>query len=218
MICGFFDLTKWGRQYFETMKVPLTIMECIRSNFFIDWSMLLFQSTAEALFIRISIPPKVSTTFSILFLTYSSNLISHLIGRAFPPAFVISYAAVYMVPGNLGWGLSVFAKIATLAPSLAHLMAMASPMPLEAPVMTIVFPSKPLFLSSLSLPICEAKSYILFIFQIIIPLFVNFCCSGIYRGKLPVFVYYFKAPTVYSDLKVMNYQIKPIISMQVFGQ
>ena len=34
----------------------------------------------------------------------------------------------------------VFASIATLAPSLAHFFAIARPIPLEPPVITIVFP------------------------------------------------------------------------------
>lgn len=36
----------------------------------------------------------------------------------------------------------VFARIATLAPSLAHFLAMARPIPLDPPVTTIVFPLK----------------------------------------------------------------------------
>ena len=34
----------------------------------------------------------------------------------------------------------VFARIATLAPSLAHFFAIARPIPLEPPVITMVFP------------------------------------------------------------------------------
>lgn len=49
---------------------------------------------AEALLMRISIPPKVSTTFWIHSLTLYSFLISHASGSPFPPAFTISSAAV----------------------------------------------------------------------------------------------------------------------------
>src|ERR1700682_6619005 len=44
-----------------------------------------------------------------------------------------------MVPASFGCGVSVFAAIATLAPSCAALSAMASPMPRDAPVMNRVF-------------------------------------------------------------------------------
>ena len=46
----------------------------------------------------------------------SFYLISHLIGNAFPPAFSTSFAAVYIVPGNFGWGSDVFEAITILAP------------------------------------------------------------------------------------------------------
>jgi len=38
----------------------------------------------------------------------------------------------------------VLARMATLAPSLAHLKPIAKPIPLEAPVMTTVFPDSSL--------------------------------------------------------------------------
>ena len=85
---------------------------------------------------------------------------SHLRGKAFPPAFLTSYAAVYMVPGSLGWGSAVFAKIQTFAPSLAHLIAIARPIPLDAPVMTTVFPLRG---RSASVLIVEASSSSLYI-------------------------------------------------------
>src|SRR5262249_3680709 len=59
-------------------------------------------------------------------------------GNAFPPALVIWSAAVKMVPGNLGCGLSVFAAITMLAPSRAARNAIARPMPRDAPVMNRV--------------------------------------------------------------------------------
>src|SRR5437016_3371234 len=45
-----------------------------------------------------------------------------------------------MVPSSFGWGASVLAAIAMLAPSRAARSAIASPMPREAPVMNRVFP------------------------------------------------------------------------------
>lgn len=57
---------------------------------------------AEALFINISITPNLETTYSIAFFTFSSSLISHYIGNAYPPAASISLAAEKIVPGNLG--------------------------------------------------------------------------------------------------------------------
>ena len=44
------------------------------------------------------------------------------------------------VPGNEGCGVTVFAKIAMLAPSFAQRMPIARPIPLEPPVITTVFP------------------------------------------------------------------------------
>ena len=65
------------------------------------------------------------------------------------------------IPGRVGWGLTVLARMATLAPSSAHLRPIASPIPLEAPVITIVFPLRgfePL------LDICWDKRLILFMY------------------------------------------------------
>src|ERR1700744_1419241 len=45
-----------------------------------------------------------------------------------------------MVPSSFGFGVSVLAAIATLAPSRAARSPMARPMPREAPVMNRVFP------------------------------------------------------------------------------
>src|SRR5690625_7016116 len=47
-----------------------------------------------------------------------------------------------MVPGSLGWGRSVLAATAILAPSAAALSAMARPMPREAPEMNRVLPCR----------------------------------------------------------------------------
>lgn len=72
---------------------------------------------ALALLIRISMPPNVSTTFLIASSTSLSLLISHYTPKDFPPASSISLQAVAIVPGNLGCGVTVLAKIATFAPS-----------------------------------------------------------------------------------------------------
>ena len=44
------------------------------------------------------------------------------------------------MPGSLGWGFIVFARIAIFAPSYAARVAIASPIPLEAPVIRRVLP------------------------------------------------------------------------------
>jgi len=48
---------------------------------------------AAALLIKISIPPNSLTTLSIALMISDSSLISHLMGKAFPPAYLISSAA-----------------------------------------------------------------------------------------------------------------------------
>lgn len=45
------------------------------------------------------------------------------------------------MPGNLGLASAVLARMAILAPSLAQALAMANPIPLEAPDITTVFPA-----------------------------------------------------------------------------
>ena len=42
-----------------------------------------------------------------------------------------------MVPGNFGFSSVVFAAITILAPSFAHFLAIAKPIPLDAPVINI---------------------------------------------------------------------------------
>jgi hypothetical protein len=59
-----------------------------------DWSREFTRLMADALLMRMSIPPNVSTTFSMLSLTLCSLRMSHAMARAFPPAFSISAAAV----------------------------------------------------------------------------------------------------------------------------
>ena len=65
---------------------------------------------------------------------------SPTIGSACPPTSSISLAAVYTVPGSLGWGSAVLATRAMLAPSAAARLAIARPMPRLAPEMNMVFP------------------------------------------------------------------------------
>src|SRR5213080_3309305 len=60
-------------------------------------------------------PPNVAAAFSIAPFTCVSSRTSTTSGSAFPPALVISSAAVKIVPGNLGCGLSVLAAITMLA-------------------------------------------------------------------------------------------------------
>lgn len=54
---------------------------------------------------------------------------------------LLSSAAVYIVPGNFGWGSAVLAAITTLAPSLAAFKAIALPIPRDAPVINSVRPA-----------------------------------------------------------------------------
>lgn len=76
-----------------------------------------------------SIPPKRSTAYFMALETWSSNRMSHWIPRALPPAASISAQAVWIVPGSLGWGVTVLASITTLAPSCAALLPIAKPIP-----------------------------------------------------------------------------------------
>ena len=69
-ICGFLAFIRKGAQYLETKNVPLVLIWCMRSYFFMDCSTVETRLIAEALFIKMSIPPKVLTTFSIHALTF----------------------------------------------------------------------------------------------------------------------------------------------------
>src|SRR5215467_11765009 len=95
---------------------------------------------ALALLTTMSMPPKWAAVRSIASLTAPSSRTSTASASARPPAASMSAAAVWMVPGSFGWGVSVFAAIATLAPSRAARNATASPIPREAPVMKSVLP------------------------------------------------------------------------------
>src|ERR1700682_3800366 len=89
-----------------------------------------------------SMPPKRAAVLLIASLTEASSRTLQTSASALPPAFSISSAAVWIVAASFGCGVSVFAAIAMLAPSLAALSAIASPMPREAPVMKSVFPCR----------------------------------------------------------------------------
>ena len=83
-----------------------------------------------------------SLAASIAVLTLSGSRTSTTMGRALPPAFSISSAAVKIVPGSFLCGSAVLAATTILAPSLAARSAMARPIPRLAPVMNRVFPRK----------------------------------------------------------------------------
>ncbi len=138
-MCGFAARSRWGSAYFDTMKVPRVLIWCMRSKRRMSVSAMPVSETALALFTTMSMPPKCAAVLSIAALTAASSRTSTASGSARPPAASISAAAVWMVPGNFGCGVSVFAAIATLAPSRAALMAIARPMPREAPVTNSVF-------------------------------------------------------------------------------
>src|ERR1700746_1369376 len=87
-----------------------------------------------------SIPPNWSTALATAAATESPSRTSPTIGSAWPPASSISLAAVYMVPGSLGWGSAVLATSAMFAPSAATRLAIDSPIPRLAPEMNMVFP------------------------------------------------------------------------------
>lgn len=114
------------------------LTECIKSYFFIEVSKDFVKLIADALLIKISIPPNFYIVFCIQSFTFYSFLISHSKGRTFAPKLYNYLAAVNIVPGSLGWGIIVLAIMTIFAP-LAHFFAIAKPIPLDAPVMTIVW-------------------------------------------------------------------------------
>ena len=70
---------------------------------------------------------------------------SQIRGSASPPAETISSAAVYIVPGNFGWGSAVLAAMIIFAPSKAALFAIARPIPLLPPDIKITLSFKLIF-------------------------------------------------------------------------
>ena len=139
-MCGFSPLIRCGIHSFESTNVPLTFTENIKSKRFISVYVVGVREIALALFITISIPPNSSTVLSTALLICSSCLISVTMGSALPPHASISSAAVKMVPGSLGCGSVVLAKIDIFAPSFANFLAIASPMPLLPPEIITRYP------------------------------------------------------------------------------
>src|SRR6516165_1867891 len=113
----------------------------MRSKRLMSVSATLVSAMALALLTTISMPPKWSAVRAIASATAASSRTSTSSGSARPPAFTMSSAAVWMVPGSLGCGVAVLAAMAMLAPSRAARSAMASPMPRDAPVMNRVLPA-----------------------------------------------------------------------------
>jgi hypothetical protein len=72
---------------------------------------------ALALLTRMSMPPNLATVASTALFTAASSRMSHAIASDVPPAWSIAAAAVWIVPVSFGCGSTVFAAIATLAPS-----------------------------------------------------------------------------------------------------
>src|SRR6185312_8979012 len=107
---------------------------------------------ALALLTTMSMPPNFAAVWSSAAFTTTSSRTSTCSARARPPAVSMSAAAVWMVPSSLGCGSTVFAAIATLAPSAAALSAIASPMPREPPVMKRVLPLRDIFSAFQNLP------------------------------------------------------------------
>ena len=97
---------------------------------------------ALALLTTMSIPPNVAAALSSAARTCASSRTSTVKGSALPPAFSISCAAEWIVPGSFGLGSAVLAAMATFAPSRAALSPIASPMPRDAPVMNSVLPER----------------------------------------------------------------------------
>lgn len=149
-ICGLDDFFKCGIHVLLIRYVPLVLIECIKSYFFISVVSVSVSEIALALFTNISIPPNVSTVFLTASYISFSKRISHYMPNALPPAFSISAQADAIVPGNLGCGSTVLANITTLAPSLAALIPIANPIPyillmiitLEPPLIMTVLPFK----------------------------------------------------------------------------
>lgn len=125
----------------ERYKVPRIDLKNSQYELFKGKPVMLI---ADALLIKMSIPPNFFTACSKAFFTESSTRRSHCTGKHFPPAFSISSAAVKMVPSNLGCFSAVFAAMITLALSLASLRAIALPIPRLPPETNTVFPRRAL--------------------------------------------------------------------------
>ena len=124
------------------MKVPRWLIWFIRSKRFIGVCKVPVRLIALALLTRMSMPPNLAAVSATAFSTLCSSRMSHAIGSALPPAFSISSAAVKIVPGRRGSGVTVLAAMAMFAPSRAARSAIASPIPRLAPVTKSVFPAR----------------------------------------------------------------------------
>ena len=124
--------------------MPRSWIEVIRSNRLTGRFSVESSAMADALFTQMSMPPNRSTALATALVTDSSSRTSPTTASAWPPASSISAAAVWIVPGNLGSGSSVFASRTTLAPSRAAAMPMARPMPRLPPDIIRVRPARAL--------------------------------------------------------------------------
>ena len=101
---------------------------------------------AEALFIKISIPPNSWFAAFTADDTCSSFRTSITRGSAFSPALSTFSAAVYMVPGKTKPALAVSVAMTTFASSAATFLAIARPISRDALVIkTVQFLSCPVF-------------------------------------------------------------------------
>ena len=66
-MCGLLPLRRKGTQAFVTRKVPRTLIVYIKSNRFDSVCSVGVKEIAEALLMRISIPPNFATVLSITF-------------------------------------------------------------------------------------------------------------------------------------------------------
>eukprot|EP01137_Pigoraptor_chileana_P036752 Opistho-2@32881 len=139
-MCPWRDFFRWGRHAWLVAYVPRALTPFMRSYFFMGVSRVPVRLMADALLIKISIPPNLSTACATAVAIWFSSRMSVTHGRHFPPAASISSAALKTVPGSFAWGVDVFAAMTTLAPSLAAFRAICLPIPRLAPVMKRVRP------------------------------------------------------------------------------
>ena len=99
----------------EMRKVARPLTAVMRSYDFMVVSIVPVREMAEALFIKISIPPNVSIVALIASRILGSLRMSTLRGNARPPSASISLAALKIVPGSIGCGFVVLAQMTILA-------------------------------------------------------------------------------------------------------
>ena len=136
------DVLRCGRHACEQANVPRTLTPNMRSKRFIGVAAVPVRLIALALLTRMSMPPNALDRRLDRRRDRASSRMSQAIGSACAAAPAsIAAAAVWIVPGSFGCGSTVFAAMATLAPSRAARSAIARPMPREPPVMNSVLPS-----------------------------------------------------------------------------